>query len=95
MVNDATFLGLLIGALVVLVGFMVTVITPIIKLNTTITKLNDKLDHVIEDKDTQKKRITQHGKEIDELKGEAIRQDIIIKDHEKRIGTLEGLHKRQ
>ena len=93
--DSNAFMGLLIGSLVVLVGFIVAIITPIIKLNTTITKLNDKLDFVIEDKEAQKKRITEHGREIDDLNKTTIEHGVVIDRHERRIGELEKLHERK
>lgn len=93
--NDNEFLGLLIGALVVLIGFLSAIITPIIKLNKTITVLDQTLKNLNQDFNIQKGRITEHGREIDHLNEETIKQAVILENHEKRIIGLESLHKRK
>lgn len=93
--NESEFMGLLIGAIVVLIGLLTAVITPIIKLNTTLTKLEQTIKSINDDKAVQTKRITEHGKEIDKINEETIKQGMIIDNHENRISTLESLHKRK
>lgn len=60
--------------IVTILGFvvmMISVISPIIKLNTSITKLNITLDkfqeQTKENHNVLQKRVTEHGKEIDDL----------------------------
>ena len=70
----------IVVGLIALVGFGISVTTPIVKLNTSITKLNCSIDSLNENMEVSKKRISEHGKEINKL------------DH--RITVLEGFHKK-
>lgn len=72
-----------------LVGFLVglvALITPIIRLNSNITRLTvvvEKLETLVQEKtDRLDVRVTQHGKEIDEIR---IKQT----EHDTRIKALE------
>ena len=58
----------IVVGLIALVGFGISVTTPIIKLNTSITKLNCSIDSLNKNMAVSEKRITAHGKEIDDLK---------------------------
>lgn len=72
---------ILIGALG-LIGALIIVIKPIISLNSNITALRASVDSLKEVLNDLKDRVTNHGKEIDEIKTE-------LSDHEARIRLLE------
>ena len=79
--NDSTIMAGL-GLIVTLIA----IVTPIVKLNANIVKLTtivEQLEKIVNDKtDELDRRVTEHGKEIDELK-------IQHTDHEVRIKQLE------
>lgn len=87
--DQATFIGLLIGALVVLSGIATAVtsliVKPIINLNKSITKLDDSIRHILDDNSTIRKRLDKHGMEIDENTQHLIRHDKDIERHDKDI----------
>ena len=56
-----------IGMFIIACGSLVAVVTPIIKLNSSIVKLNTTLDCILKDDKNRDERITNHGKEIDNL----------------------------
>ncbi len=56
--------------------------TPIIELNQNIVRLNDKLSFINEIIDTLKDRVSNHGREIDDIR-------IQNQSHEERIKSLE------
>ena len=70
--NEAQFMGLLIGAIATLLGIagvmVAIIIKPIISLNTSIQKLNDSIDQLNGDNKNIKERVTKHGEEIDNLR---------------------------
>ena len=75
--------------LVALLGFivsMIAIVTPIIKLNVNISRLNTTIEMFQEDTEeknkTLNKRVTEHGKQIDELEKKSV-------NHEVRISGLE------
>lgn len=75
--------------LVALLGFivsMIAIVTPIIKLNVNISRLNTAIKMFQEDTEyknkTLDKRVTEHGKQIDELEKKSV-------NHEVRISGLE------
>ena len=77
------------GNIMLLLSFaaaVLVVVAPVIRLNGKITELTvliSELKGVVKDKtDTLDKRVTEHGKEIDELKVKQAR-------HEERINKLE------
>lgn len=76
----------IILALVGFLGGLVALITPIIRLNSNITRLTvavEKLETLVKEKtDRLDVRVTQHGKEIDEIR---IKQT----EHDTRIKALE------
>ncbi len=72
---------ILIGALG-FIGAMVVVIRPIITLNQNITSLTLSVNQLKEILAEVKERVTNHGKEIDEIRTE-------LADHEARIRSLE------
>lgn len=72
---------ILIGALG-LIGALIIVIKPIISLNTNITALKSSVDQLKDILSDLKERVTNHGREIDEIRTE-------LADHEARIRTLE------
>ena len=51
--DQNTFLGLFIGALVILVPLFIACVTPLIKLNKSIQKLNDAID-ILNESDAKK-----------------------------------------
>ena len=66
--DQSTFLGLTIGALVILIPLFITCVTPLIKLNKSIQKLNDAID-LLNKSDSEKnvalndvhERLNMHG----------------------------------
>lgn len=79
--TDSTIMAML-GFL----GALLVVMAPIIRLNSNITRLTtvvDALEKLVKEKtDSLDKRVTEHGKEIDEIR---LKQT----EHETRIGHLE------
>ena len=77
--NEAQFMGLLIGCIGTLLGIgtaiVAIVIKPVINLNKSITKLNDSIDRLNDANDTLEQRVTKHGKEIDGLHDQVIHHD--------------------
>ena len=82
--SEAEFIGMLVLALVVIIGFIVSIITPMMKLNTSITKLNDTMERLLDDNETQDKRLDKHRDEIAELKTVTTRHDTEIKELQRR-----------
>ena len=72
---------LLTGALV-LIGLLAVVVRPIISLNTNITALTASVNQLKEILSDLKERVTNHGREIDDIKDE-------LADHEARLKLLE------
>lgn len=72
---------ILTGALV-LIGLLAVVVRPLISLNTNITALTASVNQLKEILTDLKERVTNHGREIDEIRGE-------LADHEARIKLLE------
>ena len=81
MLTDATII-----ALVGFLGGLVALVTPLIRLNSNITRLTtvvERLELLVKEKtDKLDERVTQHGKEIDELKNKQT-------EHEERLKYLE------
>ena len=76
--------------IIVLVGFLgglVALITPIIRLNSNITRLTtvvERLELLVKEKtDKLDERVTQHGKEIDEIRLKQTEHDTRLKQLEK------------
>ena len=76
--------------LVALLGFivsMIAIVTPIIKLNVNISRLNTTIEMFQEDNeekhDALNKRVTEHGKQIDELEKVSVNHEVRIKAIEK------------
>lgn len=68
--DEMQFLGLLISAVITLGGFIAIImkfVQPINDLRIVIQKLNDNIDAIKNQNETHEMRITQHGKEIDDL----------------------------
>lgn len=72
---------ILIGALG-LIAALAVVIRPLITLNQNITTLTVSVDQLKDVLADLKERVTNHGREIDEMRVE-------LADHEARIGVLE------
>ena len=72
---------ILIGALG-LIGLLAGVVKPLISLNQNITTLTMSVNQLKDILSELKKRVTAHGREIDEMREE-------LADHEARIRTLE------
>lgn len=76
---------MIIGALGVIVS-LIAIMAPIIKLNANIVRLTtvvEQLEKIVKDKtDKLDQRVTEHGKEIDQL-------NIDVADHEARLRSLE------
>lgn len=79
--NDSTII-----ALVGVIGGLIVIVAPIIRLNGHITELTvlfrELKDLVKEKTDNLDKRVTEHGKEIDDLK-------LVQTRHEERIRRIE------
>lgn len=84
--DNNTFMGLLIGALVVLFGLAGTivaiVIKPIINLNRNMIQLDSSIQNLNKTANTMENRLNKHSQEIDAIKEEQSNQD-------KRIYMLE------
>ena len=72
---------ILVGALG-LIGALIIVVKPIISMNTNIAALKSSVDQLKNILSDLKERVTNHGREIDEIRTE-------LADHEARIRTLE------
>ena len=72
---------ILVGALG-LIGALIIVVKPIISMNTNIAALKSSVDQLKDILSDLKERVTNHGREIDEIRTE-------LADHEARIRTLE------
>lgn len=74
-------------ALVGFLGGLVALITPIIRLNSNITRLTtvvERLEMLVKEKtDRLDARVTQHGKEIDEIRLKQTEHDTRLKQLEK------------
>lgn len=75
---------------IALVGFivsMIAIVTPIVKLNVNISRLNTTIEMFQEDTeekhDALNKRVTEHGKQIDELEKVSVNHEVRIKAIEK------------
>ena len=81
--------GIIIG-IVGLVVSLIAIVTPIIKLNSNIVKLNTTLGLFQESYEQNHKkledRVSNHGKQIDDLEKTAINHDLRIKAVEKEVG---------
>lgn len=77
----------IILALVGFLGGLVALITPIIRLNSNITRLTtvvERLELLVKEKtDRLDVRVTQHGKEIDEIRIKQTEHDTRLKQLEK------------
>ena len=68
--DEMTFLGYLIGAIITLVSFITAIgklTQPINDLRLAIQKLNDNIDNMKRNDEIRDKRLDQHGEEIDAL----------------------------
>lgn len=87
--DQTLFMGLLIGAIVVLLGIAGVIATlivkPIINLNNSITKLNASIDQLNGANETLNERVTKHGKEIDALRLNDIKQEKEIEHLKEKI----------
>lgn len=72
---------IVVGALA-LIGALIVVLKPIINLNTNITALKSSVDQLKDILTDLKERVTNHGREIDEIRD-------VLGDHEARIRVLE------
>lgn len=77
--------GIIIGA-IGLIGGLIAIVTPIVRLNANITKLTtivEQLERLVKEKtDELAHRVTEHGKEIDDIR-------ITQSNHEARLKSLE------
>lgn len=84
--DNNTFMGLLIGALVILFGLagsiVAIVIKPIINLNRNMVQLDSSIQNLNKTANTMENRLNKHSQEIDAIKEEQSNQD-------KRIYMLE------
>ena len=72
---------IVVGALA-LIGALIVVVKPIINLNTNITALKSSVDQLKDILTDLKERVTNHVREIDEIRD-------VLGDHEARIRVLE------
>ena len=72
----------IIIAFLAFIGALIVALKPILDLNTNITELKVSIDNFKVSVDRLDKRITDHGKELDNLKSQIV-------DHEARIKNLE------
>jgi len=86
------FMGLLIGALVVIFGLAATIVTiivkPIINLNRSIAELNLNIKGLNEKNSNLESRINKHGEQIDQTLINVEKHDLILKNHDKDITYL-------
>lgn len=73
-------------------GALIAFIAPIVKLNNNITRLTTTLEHILKDIKTQDNRINIHGKEIDELKEEHIKDINSLKLRQTRNENILDIH---
>ena len=80
--DTTQFMGLLIGAIVVLLSIATAItaliITPIIRLNKAITKLNDSIDQLNNDSARLEARVSKHGDRLDEHDKKLVKIDCDI-----------------
>lgn len=76
----------IVVGLIALVGFIMTITTPILKLNTSINQLNFSIDSMRESLNRLDKGNTEQHKRLWDYNE---KQDTKIKNHEKRINTIE------
>ena len=84
--DQATLVGSIVVGLTAVIGLFFTVGKPIIELNKTLTSIQSKIDMIVANLGKTDSRVTQHGKEIDNL-------DRKVDNHEYRIATLEEHNK--
>ena len=80
--NEATLIGSVVVGLTAVISLFFAVGKPVINLNKTLMSIQGKLDQVIADLTRTDSRVTQHGKEIEDLQRQTDR-------HEIRISNLE------
>ena len=87
--DSTQFMGLLIGCVATLIGIatgiVALIIKPIINLNRSITKLNDSIDQLNGKNATLEQRVSQHGKEIDEVRDRTLTNEHEIKYLKEKI----------
>ena len=80
--DQNTFMGLMIGALVVLFGLAATITTlivkPILKLNNSITKLDDSVGALNKSIGDAEKKIDKNTQDIDKLQEKVYKHDGIL-----------------
>lgn len=87
--SETEFIGLLVGALVVLIGLLTSIVKPLISLNSNITKLNSNFENMEERDRIRDDRINRHGKEIDSIVEQQRSNERTLSIHEVRISSLE------
>ena len=88
--------GMVAVCVIALVGFYITFVKyikdkdePTKELNINLTKLNANFEHMIELDEIRDRRITTHGKEIDELRNGVNDLDKRVTKNEVRVDNLE------
>ena len=84
--DQATLIGSVVVGLTAVVSLFFAVGKPVINLNKTLVSIQGKLDTVMANLSRTDTRVTQHGKEIEELQRQTDR-------HELRISNLEEYNK--
>ena len=90
--NDAQFMGLMIGAIITLLGgasiIVAIIIKPVINLNKTITKLDSTIAGLQKEEIVLQTRVSKHGDQIDEVRLKVREHDTVLKQHGEDIDTL-------
>lgn len=87
--DNATFIGMLILALVTLIGLLTAIITPILKLNSSIIRLNSSIEMLFKYKEEMDGDIKLNKDGIDSLKERVSENEHRITNHETRLLSIE------
>ncbi len=90
--DQNTFMGLLIGALVVLFGLasviVALIVRPVLNLNKNLTELNINIKSLTKDTETLQTRVSKHGEQLDKTMITVERHDEMLKSHDRDISYL-------
>ena len=88
--SEATFIGFMVSALVVLVGLFISLATPIIKLNKTIQRLNDTIDAIKADMEQRKEQLQKLHNELDKHSRWLLIDKKRLDNQSMRLSKLDG-----
>ena len=88
--DDATFLGMLITALVVIVGLFISLCTPLIRLNKTIQKLNDSIDRINDEANKREARLDKMTLMLEQHSKWLVIDKNRLDNQSKRLNKLDG-----